>query len=1389
MDVKDLLFFNKEGYQMNLNYDESRDMLNGSIFFDRNSTDTFKTQGIYLFEKVPGTNSTFQAELNRFQVFNTNGFITYPKYNAPSLLITNIQVVNLSSAYKTKWIYATDIEKYYYTGMWIYFEGLDSYHGTDFDTLVSSQINARKILAVEPGRVLVITDTTNNSALAAFTAGPSKKITPMNVIEVQQSYQVSGVSTSLPLNNVSANQNSAVDNPEPTWNETSLNSKLYADKKISLVNNSDNTGVYTIDEVVKTRFRHYTKLPPNVFTPVAGDKLNLEFELKTSRILLHNGTTTFTEAGIGNDTITVTYIPKFLKVGDTIVAQTKSVTVNALNQATLTITALDFTTNIITVNTTSLLNQTVDCYLFLATNKFIITQDILLDNNNTYSLPLTYWSIVNQYNDILNSLPGGARLEYLKDTDELLISSDYTDNFTALKVQKITGVTVTQYTIPGYVYEVTPLFVKEELVSEHHQAADSSIFSRQIIFTSIDDFGLNIIINGKRYDVDFDTTISNTTTDFIAAHQANLSLLGIDLTVSTTTTSNDTLTVASQYPNISIVMDMDMGDSSVFYIKYKDIEFNNIKSQLLITINEIDYAVPFITNDATTVANWVTAYKNLLKTFGIIVSNISNLISFNIVDPLMEFNITYNIGYIPKSGDLSVYETLYATNPQGSVISGNEIKVNTGTYNFLDFYSTGQKISISGATKLPQNKSYNVLGLKADTIHLSYQGAYWNDPSGVGYKTINIISDYFIRFPKDGLQNINNKVKLSWSWKSTQINDFFLYDFTGNQLQPWNDGFPVYSGIKPLCGDNGDVELKLIKEPNKELKYINEPTKQQTVFDIIEYELPFTDESEDLSVEPSPLQVFMGYNATYESWSKARLYLSMIEDISYDTTSSNVVGTNGGDPVTETDTLVSADELWVFQDNYVEIQNTIGLNFLQQGFKPQQIIQFTAEDINSDDKKIATLDNAGLKYVIQEVTLTRIYFTTNVKEETSVKKVSKTTLPYYDEFGNSLFEFRTLKVTITVAPKIVCYLDVYGESEQEDERFKIAINNRNLNILKLQDFFIFKQVDINEQGIDWIFMNRKRKELLEIYPEIFNNLGAYKSVIQAINFFGFNDLSFTEYFQNINPESKKFGQIFNMELLQLLDKTTQGYQYSNLAFENLRNEGYRKTNLFSLNYRITDTEGNFISSYSLDEVKTKLLGLKKWLTENILPVGTKILDINGKYQMQQNLIMKHENYMTRSFKIEEYACPVDFEATGYLQPISMGSDTYDISIKFFAAAAVDWFEYNIRTFYLEEWNGTLLYTINSYVYHVGKTYKSTASIGLNEEPGISANWLEVTMDSLPNVQILKDYQYDINLGTSFTVNKLVDPHFVVEVMWHSGYGVSHITKKTFSVIPGFFDTI
>ena len=580
------------------------------------------------------------------------------------------------------------------------------------------------------------------------------------------------------------------------------------------------------------------------------------------------------------------------------------------------------------------------------------------------------------------------------------------------------------------------------------------------------------------------------------------------------------------------------------------------------------------------------------------------------------------------------------------------------------------------------------------------------------------------------------------------------------------NNFPDYYGVLPLCGQNGEIELKLNKYPNTDIKEITNPLKQQTVFDTIEHQLPFTDVAENNMLEPDPLQIFIGYNGSYEGWNKARLYLDVIEDLSFNRlTDNNLI-----------------DDLWVWNDNYVEIQNINILNpinFTLLGFRTGQKVQFNYLDTHADGQKLATLSNSGKAFTIKTVYPTKIIFEESVESETSVKSVPTNVLPLYDNYGNIIYMNRILDITMKVLPLNVAYFDLYGETEDEDERHAINLNNRNINILKLQDFFIFKEVDIKENGIDWILLNRKRKELIEIYPEIFNNLSSYKSVIQAINFFGYNDLTFTEYFQNIDPENPKFGQLFNMELLNIFEKSKAGYTYSNLGYENLRNSGFRKTNLFSLNYKITDENGNFINAYSLEEVKIKLLGLKRWLTENIIPIGTKITDINGKYRMSNDFVIQHDTYMTKNFRVEEYASAVDFDVTGYLSPVTQGSNLYDINVQFKSEEPVDWFKYVIRTFNLEQWTN-VSYLPNSVVFHYDRLWTNVLQTNILDEPGFSAAWEETTIDKISNVQILSDYKYNL-ADVSFTVNELIDPYFVIEVYWHSGYALTKKTIKSYSL--------
>ena len=69
---KNLIWYNKEGDYLNFRYSDTTDRFEGNILFHENSTDTFKTYGLYMFERI----LAFEYEvpdvltLAKFQLFN-----------------------------------------------------------------------------------------------------------------------------------------------------------------------------------------------------------------------------------------------------------------------------------------------------------------------------------------------------------------------------------------------------------------------------------------------------------------------------------------------------------------------------------------------------------------------------------------------------------------------------------------------------------------------------------------------------------------------------------------------------------------------------------------------------------------------------------------------------------------------------------------------------------------------------------------------------------------------------------------------------------------------------------------------------------------------------------------------------------------------------------------------------------------------------------------------------------------------------------------------------------------------------------------------------------------------------------------------------------------------
>src|ERR1035437_386291 len=108
---KDLIVFNKSGDYLNFSYNDTIQRFEGNLIFDENSSDTYKTIGLYMFERIPAFDYEIPGDLqlDKYQLFNEWGFDFYGnQYMTQSVLM--IEPVNPDPTFFSKWIYGTNFE-------------------------------------------------------------------------------------------------------------------------------------------------------------------------------------------------------------------------------------------------------------------------------------------------------------------------------------------------------------------------------------------------------------------------------------------------------------------------------------------------------------------------------------------------------------------------------------------------------------------------------------------------------------------------------------------------------------------------------------------------------------------------------------------------------------------------------------------------------------------------------------------------------------------------------------------------------------------------------------------------------------------------------------------------------------------------------------------------------------------------------------------------------------------------------------------------------------------------------------------------------------------------------------------------------------------------------
>jgi len=202
--------------------------------------------------------------------------------------------------------------------------------------------------------------------------------------------------------------------------------------------------------------------------------------------------------------------------------------------------------------------------------------------------------------------------------------------------------------------------------------------------------------------------------------------------------------------------------------------------------------------------------------------------------------------------------------------------------------------------------------------------------------------------------------------------------------------------------------------------------------------------------------------------------------------------------------------------------------------------------------------------------------------------------------------------------KLIATIRIYGETEEEDERLAVLLSNIGMT-LQPEEYKILKDADVKELAPDWLLLNEKRKELLLEASNIKPFVGTYKALLNAIDFFGYDEITIKEYWLNINEQSENFGKL---KAVAIPNQNTVGFLANKNKGQELPSSNLKKTSRFSLVYRLNEMDGNVdvwdipttqeSSAYSPDEVLIKLYGLKKKLQKDFLPLQAKIIDITGE---------------------------------------------------------------------------------------------------------------------------------------------------------------------------------
>ena len=757
--MQSLLFFNKEGDNLNFRYNDVDELWEGDIIFHANSDDTFKTAGLYVFERIP----SFEYErpgdmqLEKFQLFNEYRFnITGNSYFTQS--ITKIEISNVDPTFYSKWIYGQDFEKKYPIGSQVRFD--QSF--LEFNSYDKSYT----VVKTKKNGILIMTDLDNRSFSEQYGLIIEQPSTYFfNVNSVTYSYSISGVNSIGIYNYIKPDYSDNLS----SWSEPNFYDRYFNGRVLNLVNTEKNDGIYSVKNI-NLNDKIYTRYLFDAKYLTQSYNLMVDVTIKTELPTVYSGGLGLTNSRVYFQDI----IPKILKPGvefflPSSVLNTNGLIISSIRDFDkinkLTYFEVDSqvvyqnniyqcilshtwsgTSSIVPTNTTYWSKPSyLPVNATLTYENFNFTEIQLTKNRFTYSQSFTQ-SVDVTFGSSIANYAGDLRLfniDYYYEDKKLHADLVYPSNYADVKFFIGTG-SLVDVTTKLNIYEQN-VEIEETLKPEVNENICEN-FAYNIVFTDIDEFGIRLTINDQVYyqdveflydglDVNMERTIDKTLRNWITTWYVQLAITGIIPKLKFSGKSYsfylNTIQLTTEYPNVPLDFKVEIGSTANYYMQRAQVIFNKLGSYFSININNREYGQTVVvssgvTDIVTTLENWIDDYSLILEGYGIYVESALSMLIFNVLEQDTRFEISVNSGVSVLPGSHAYIIKDFFVGNFGALLSSNSVVLTYATYSFEDEkFATGQLLTINNSSRVWNNQEYNIEYLGPQNLNLSYQGPFW----------------------------------------------------------------------------------------------------------------------------------------------------------------------------------------------------------------------------------------------------------------------------------------------------------------------------------------------------------------------------------------------------------------------------------------------------------------------------------------------------------------------------------------------------------------------------------------------------------------------------------------------------------------------------------------